>query len=84
MRRRLALAGDDDADVRHGQRVLRLDQRRSAEGDEDALGGGGAVVDVGAAAVRRGLDDLASLDEALLPFVQHADKQSGRPAKTLT
>lgn len=65
-----ALAGDDDANVRHRQGVLGLDGRRSAEGDEDALRGGRAVVDVGAAAVRRGLDDLAALDQTLLAFVQ--------------
>lgn len=73
MGRRLALAGDDDADVRHGQRVLGLHRRRSAEGDEDALRGGRAVVDVGAAAVRRGLDDLAALNQTLLTLVQHTD-----------
>lgn len=75
MRWRLALAGDDDADVRHCQGVLRLDGRRSAKGDEDALRGGGAVVDVGAAAVRRGLDDLAALDQTLFTLIQHTDKQ---------
>lgn len=76
MWRRLALAGDNDADVRNCQGVLRLDGRRSAESDEDALRGGGAVVDVGAAAVRCGLDDLAALDQSLLPFIQHTDKHS--------
>lgn len=70
---RLALAGDDDADVRHCQGVLRLDWRCSAEGDEDALR---AVVDVGTAAVWRGLDYLAALDETLLTLVQHTDKQN--------
>ncbi len=76
MRWRLAFACDDDADVCHGQGVLRLDRRRSAEGDEDALRGGGAVVDVGAAAVRCGLDDLTALDQTLLTFIENADKQS--------
>lgn len=71
MRRRLPLAGDDDADVRHRQGILRLDGLRSAERDEDALRGGRAVVDVGAAAIRCGLDDLAALNQTLLTLVQH-------------
>lgn len=62
MRRYLPFTRDYDADVRHGEGVLRLDGRRPAQGDEDALRGGRAVVDVGAAAVRRRLDDLAALD----------------------
>lgn len=65
----LTLVGDYDADVCHCQGVLRLDGQRSAEGDEDALRGGGAVVDVGAAAVWCGLDDLAALDQTLLAFI---------------
>lgn len=73
---RLALAGDDDADVCHCQGVLRLDGRCSTEGDEDALRVGGAVVDIGAAAVRCGLDDLAALDQTLLALVQHTDKHN--------
>lgn len=77
VRRRLPLAGDDDADVRHRQGVLRLDGLRSAERDEDALRDGGAVVDVGAAAVRRGLDDLAALNQTLLAVVQHAVTEGG-------
>lgn len=72
VRRRLPLAGDDDTDVGDGQRVLRLHERCAAEGDEDALRVGRAVVDVGAAAVGRGLDDLAALDEALLALVEDA------------
>lgn len=75
VRWRLALAGDDDADVRHRQRVLRLDRWRSTEGDEDALRGGRAVVDVGAAAVRRGLDDLAALDQTVFTLIQHANNE---------
>lgn len=73
MRRRLPLAGDDDADVGDSQRVLRLHERCAAEGDEDALRVGRAVVDVGAAAVGRGLDDLAALDEALLVLIEDAE-----------
>lgn len=73
MRRRLALAGDNDADVGHSQGVLRLDGLRSAKGDEDALRGGGAVVDVGAATERCGLDDLAALDQTLFALVEDAD-----------
>lgn len=72
MRRRLPLAGDNDADVGDSQRVLRLHERGTAEGDEDALRVGRAVVDVGAAAKGRGLDDLAALDEALLALVEDA------------
>ena len=75
---RLALAGDDDADVCHCQGVLRLDGWCSAEGDENALRGGGAVVDVGAAAIRCGLDDLAALDQTLLTLVQDTDKHNQR------
>lgn len=37
VRRRLSLAGDDDADVGDGQGVLGLDVRSTAEVDEDAL-----------------------------------------------
>lgn len=73
MRWRLPLAGDDDADVGDGQRVLRLHERSAAEGDKNALRVGRAVVDVGAAAVGRGLDDLAALDEALLALVEDAE-----------
>lgn len=69
MRRRLPLACDDDANVGDGQRVLRLHGRRTAEGDEDALRVGRAVVNVGAAAVGRGLDDLTALDESLLALI---------------
>lgn len=68
----LALAGDDHADVRHCQGILRLDRRGSAQSDEDALRVGGAVVDVGAASVRRGLDDLAALDQTVLALIQHS------------
>ncbi|KAK0149404.1 hypothetical protein N1851_009873 [Merluccius polli] len=68
---RLALAGDDDADVGDCQRVLRLYRRPAAEVDEDALRVGRAVVHVGAAAVRRGLDDLTALDQELLALVQY-------------
>lgn len=71
--RRLPLAGDNDADVGDGQWVLRLHERRAAEGDEDALWVGRAVVDVGAAAVGRGLDDLAALDETLLALVEDTE-----------
>lgn len=70
VRRSLPLAGDDHADVRHRQGILRLDRRGSTESDEDALRGGGAVVDVGTAAVRRGLDDLAALDQTVLAIIQ--------------
>lgn len=77
MRRRLSLAGDDDADVRHRQGILRLDGLRSAERDEDALRGGGAVVDVSAAAVRSDLDDLAALNQTLLPLIQHPVPNTG-------
>lgn len=70
MRRRFPLAGDDDTDVGDGQRVLRLHERCATEGDEDAQRVGRAVVDVGAAAVGRSLDDLTALDEALLALVE--------------
>lgn len=73
---RLTLAGDNDANVCHRQGILRLDGWRSAEGDEDALRGGRAIVDVGAAAVRCGLDDLAALDQTLLALVQNPDKHN--------
>jgi len=76
--RYLALAGDNDANIRHCQRVLRLDWWRSAECDKDALRGGGAVVDVGAAAIRCGLDDLAALDQALLTLIQHPVTGGGK------
>lgn len=76
VRRYLAFTRDNDADVRHCEGVLRLDGRRSAQGDEDALRGGGAVVDVGAAAVRRGLDDLAAMDQTLLTLIQHTEKHN--------
>lgn len=75
VRWRLALAGDDDTDVRHRQGILRLDRRCSTEGDEDALRGGRAVVDIGTAAVRRGLDDLAALDQTVFTLIQHANNE---------
>lgn len=80
---RLALAGDNDANVRHRQGILRLDGWRSAESDEDALRGGRAVVDVGAAAIRRGLDDLAALDQTLLTLIQNPDEHNKQYAKML-
>jgi len=83
MWRYLPFTGDDDADVRHREGVLRLDGRRPAHRDEDALRGGRAVVDVGAAAVRRGLDDLAALDQTLLTLVQHTDEQEGEKQKDI-
>ena len=76
MRWRLTLAGDNDADVCHCQGILRLDGWRSAEGDEDTLRGSRAVVDVGAASVRCGLDDLAALNETLLALIQNPDKHN--------
>lgn len=82
MRRRLAFAGDDDANVRHGQRILRLDGWCSAEGDEDALRGCRAVVDIRAASVWCCLDDLTPLDETLLTFIEHPERQ--RVSKNVT
>lgn len=83
MWRRLALVGDNDADVGHRQGILRLDGLCSAKGDEDALRGGRAVVDVGAAAIWRGLDDLAALDQTFFALVQNSDEQN-RKLKMLT
>ena len=74
MRRRLSFARDDDADVGHCEGVLWRDGRRSAQRDEDALRCCRAVVDVGAAAVRRGLDHLAAMDQTLLTLIQHSEE----------
>lgn len=73
---RLALAGNNDTDVCHREGILRLDGWCAAEGDKDALRGGRAVVDIGAAAVRCGLDDLAALDQTFLALIQHTDKDN--------
>lgn len=71
----LAFTGDDDTNVSYSQRVLRLDGLWTAKSDEDALWGGRTVVDIGAAAIRRGLDDLTALDETFLSFIQNPGTQ---------
>lgn len=65
----LAFAGHDDAHFSDRERVLRAIGCGTAEGDEDALRSGRAVVDIGATAVRRGLYDLTALDKPLLALI---------------
>lgn len=71
---RLAFTANDDAHVSDCQSVLRPDCRGSAEGQEDALRGGRAVVHVGAAAIGRGLNDLTVLDQPLLTLIERAER----------
>lgn len=75
VRRHLPFARQDDADVGDGQGGVRLALRRPAVRDVDPLGG--VAADVGRAAGRRGLDELAARHQALLPLVQHAEGQRG-------
>lgn len=75
MGRRLALAGDDDTDVGDGQRGVHLALRGPAVCDVDALGG--VAADVGRPPRGRGLDEVATLLQPLLPLVQHAVGKAG-------
>lgn len=68
--RRLALAGDDDADVGDGQRGVHLALRCPAVRDVDALGR--IAADVGRPPRGRGLDEVTALLQPLLPLVQYA------------
>lgn len=68
VRRRLAFARDDDADVGDGQGGVRLAVRRSAVRDVDSLGG--VAADVGGTTSGRGLDEVAALLQPLLPLIQ--------------
>lgn len=70
VRRRLALAGNDDTDVGDGQCGVRLALRGPSVCDVDALGG--VAADVGRPPRGRGLDEVAALLQTLLPLVQHA------------
>lgn len=70
MRGSLALARDDDADVRDGEGGVRLALRRPSVGDVDALGG--IAADVGWTTGGCGLDEVTALLQPLLPLIQHA------------
>lgn len=59
MRRRLALAGNDDTDVGDGQRRVHLALRGPTVCDVDALGG--VAADVGWPSRGCGLDEVAAL-----------------------
>lgn len=73
MWRIFAFACDYHADVSDSQRVARLDRWCTTQRDKDALRCSRAVVDVGAAAVRSGLDHLAALDQPVFPFIHHPE-----------
>lgn len=83
MGRCLSLARDDDADVSDGQSSMRLDLRSSAVGDINALGG--IATNIGWTTRGCGLDEVATVLESLLPFIQHAGrggKYGSQPNKT--
>lgn len=68
----LSLAWDDDADVSDGQSSMWLDLRCPAVGDINALGG--IATDISWTTRRCGLDELATVLESLLPFIQHTGR----------
>ena len=70
MRRRLAFAGDDDADVGDGEGRVGLALRCPTVGDVDALRG--VAADVGWPTRGRGLDEMAALFQPFLPLIQHS------------
>lgn len=72
----LPLAWDDDANISDGQRGVGLALRGPAVGDVDALGGRAA--DVGRPTRGRGLDDVTSGLQLLLPLVENPGIQRRR------
>lgn len=76
--RHLALAGQQQGDVGHAQRVEGLGVQGAPVGEEDALSDRPASgAQVGRAAVGRGLDHVPALFRQLLALIQHPGRTGG-------